>query len=1156
MKAKPIFFDPTGRRASRLSWTVRIGTAAIAFICVVFVILLLGDDTPLSTDLEGSAETLFRPLATSALSHRSLEKSAERLAAELRGKERDVLRISHIRTENQARTSDPSAPAQGVPGRALSIGFYANWDDTSFSALKKDLPHLDWVIPSWLSVSGGDASVRNDLDHRALALIRAADPNKPIFPMIQNSVEGQWDGAGLAAWLADPVKRAARLQEIVAFLDFNKLSGLTVDFETVPESAHADLKVFLTEMAAAFKPRGWQILLAAPFDDDSWDYVAYAHIVDFLVLMAYDEHWEEGLAGSVASQGWFERLLDKRMKDLDPNRTIIALGSYGYDWVQGKNADDVTFQEAMWLARVHNADIDFDSDAENPHFTYTEDGIAHDVWFLDGVTAYNQIHASDIYRPVGYALWRLGSEDPSIWSVLGRPYDAPAPDALKTVPSTQEVTFDGQGEILHVSAEPADGERAVEIDPDSGDIVDQNYTVLPMSFVIQRFGAQPKKLALTFDDGPDPEWTPQILDILKEKNVHATFFIVGENAGANPGLVQREFAEGHDVGNHTFTHPNLGILPLGMQKLEINSTRRLFEAITGHSMRLLRAPYMGDSDPTSTDELLPVAVGQRMGFVSVGLRIDPDDWLRPSAKVIVERILKQVADLDPDNAGNVILLHDAGGERSETVKALPQVIDALRAEGYEFVPASELAGLTRDQAMPALPPDTFAALVNRYVFFTLGWMGHGLRTLFLGAIWLGLARLAFMTGLGLLHRWQELRRPKPVVACPRGLSVIIPAHNEAKVIATSIERILASDYPDLEVIVVDDGSSDGTSAVVQNRYGASPRVKLITTPNGGKANAINLGLQEAKGDIIVALDADTLFETDTISKLARWFEDPRVGAVAGNAKVGNRINTVTRWQALEYISAQNLERRALVALGCMTVVPGAVGAWRREALERLGRFPLNTLAEDQDLTIAVQKAGYRVIFESEAVAWTEAPDTLKGLVKQRFRWAYGTLQCLWKHRDVTFRPHFGTLGMIAMPQVWLFQVLLAIIAPLVDFMLVWQIARTGLDYLEHGDQFNPDNLAVTFAYFVAFMAFDFAAVAIAFIIERNENWKLMLWLGLQRLGYRQILYYVVVKSVIAALLGPLVGWGKLDRKATVSLPPRGPDEMAREPMLSSGTPAE
>jgi cellulose synthase/poly-beta-1,6-N-acetylglucosamine synthase-like glycosyltransferase len=365
------------------------------------------------------------------------------------------------------------------------------------------------------------------------------------------------------------------------------------------------------------------------------------------------------------------------------------------------------------------------------------------------------------------------------------------------------------------------------------------------------------------------------------------------------------------------------------------------------------------------------------------------------------------------------------------------------------------------------------------------------------------------------------------------VSVLIPAFNEEKVIVTTVERILASDYRNLEILVIDDGSSDHTAYITRSHFAAEKRVTLLSIPNGGKANALNIGLKAVSGDVVVALDADTQFNADTISHLVRWFADPAIGAVAGNAKVGNRINMITRWQALEYIVAQNLERRALSALDTLTVVPGAVGAWRRKALLEMGGFPADTLAEDQDLTIAIQAAGYRVVFDSSAIAWTEAPDTVRGLAKQRFRWAYGTLQCLWKYRRLTFNPRYGELGMIALPQVWLFQILLTTLAPVADLLLVWQIIGEYLNYLQGPSQYTGGNLEIVAIYYCVFVVVDLLCAMVGFLMERGEDWNLLWWLVLQRFGYRQIMYYVVLRSLFTAARGPFVGWGKLERHGTV-----------------------
>ncbi|HXS08164.1 MAG TPA: glycosyltransferase, partial [Rhizomicrobium sp.] len=404
----------------------------------------------------------------------------------------------------------------------------------------------------------------------------------------------------------------------------------------------------------------------------------------------------------------------------------------------------------------------------------------------------------------------------------------------------------------------------------------------------------------------------------------------------------------------------------------------------------------------------------------------------------------------------------------------------------------------------------------------------------LAAIFLGIARALMMVVLGVWNaRQQRTQEATPALGEPLQVSVIIPAYNEENVIAATVRRILASTYRRMEIIVVDDGSKDNTFGVLQQQFADHPAIRLISIPNGGKANALNIGLSHATGEVLVALDADTQFNPDTISRLVRWFGDAEIGAVAGNAKVGNRINMITRWQALEYIVAQNLERRALSALDVLTVVPGAVGAWRRETLVKLGGFPPDTLAEDQDLTIAVQAAGYRVAFDTSAVAWTEAPATVRGLSRQRFRWSFGTLQCLWKYRRIAFNPRYGELGLVALPQVWLFQIILTTLAPVADLLLVWQLVGQWLAYSQHGAEFTDSDLKLIGIYYAVFIVVDLLAALVGFVMERREDWRLLLWLPLQRFGYRQLMYYVVLRSIATALRGPFVGWGKLERHGTV-----------------------
>ncbi|HEY1630266.1 MAG TPA: polysaccharide deacetylase family protein [Rhizomicrobium sp.] len=1140
MVNKPIFFDATGRRAARVS--------LIAWVLVA-ISGLMGAAFLTSLAMAPEVERLHLPGQLTAIQLEKkavapgLLKLATTLANDARIKREQRALLHAQKVDRAHRTPVPPGILSPQPGRPLSIAFLPNWDQLAPDSLKAALPSLDWVMPTWLNLQGPNLDLKDNFSQSIHGYIRRNRPSVAIIPTVQNAAGGQWDGPGLAKLLASRDRRKVLIDGLVKFVGQHRLQGVAIDFESIDGAqTYRDLGAFLKELTAQFRPHHWIVVQTAQFDDDDWPFAAYARIVDYTMLMAYDEHYLTSKPGSIAGQAWYENLLDQRMRVLPPNRTLIGIGSYAYDWSGEEKANGISYQEAIIAAKDSGSQIVFDDATNNPHFSYADDeGAKHEVWLLDGVTAYNEIHAADPYRPAGYAVWRLGAEDPSIWTVMGKPYGAPPPQALHTIPTVEDIDYEGSGEILRVDALPETGLRSFEMDKQTGDIDDETYQKLPTGFVITQFGAAMKKVAFTFDDGPDPEWTPQILDILKAKHVTATFFVIGGNAEANPGLVQREIDEGHEVGNHTFTHPNLADIPPEAVTLELNATQRLFQALTGRSLRLFRPPYLGDAEPTDGDEILPVKAAQDLGYITVGEHVDPVDWALPGVDQIVKRVLDSVhgakPDTDPSGGSprNMILLHDAGGNRAQTVAALPIIIDKLRAEGYQFVPVSQFAGLTRDQAMPPLSP-TMALLTDRVVFLAISAIGHFLYWCFLAAIWLGVSRMFFLIGLSLWGRRTELVEfEKPPTDQSALVSVIIPAYNEETVIATTLRGILANTYKNLDIIAIDDGSKDKTLDVLHANFDGESRVMILGIPNGGKANALNIALTHAKGDVVVALDADTQFERDTIARLVRWFTNEDVGAVAGNAKVGNRINMITRWQALEYIVAQNLERRALAALGTLTVVPGAVGAWRRSVLVELGGFPVDTMAEDQDLTIAIQREGYAVGFDASAIAWTEAPTSARGLAKQRFRWAYGTLQCLWKYRDMTFQPRYGALGLIALPQVWMFQILLTALAPVADLLLIWQLAWQGIAYAEHGAEFSGGDLQTVGLYYLVFVVVDLLAATFGFLMERKENWNLLWWLVLQRFGYRQIMYYVVVRSIWTAIRGAVVGWGKLERTATVKV---------------------
>jgi cellulose synthase/poly-beta-1,6-N-acetylglucosamine synthase-like glycosyltransferase/peptidoglycan/xylan/chitin deacetylase (PgdA/CDA1 family)/spore germination protein YaaH len=1142
-----VFYDPAGRRWRRVRRTWLALAVFVTCLTAIFIASMLINPVLPSFDVRSAAslphKADLKPKRLDIPANPSQQK-ARKAEVELQRALATTKRVIPSKRRSQtpiAPITRPIPPPTVSASRPLSIGFYINWDESSYTSLKRNLDHLDWVIAEWAHLedaSDGTSSLVTNVDVPALNLIRLTRPEVQVIPMVQNLFNEKWNSDLLAKAVADDGSRQRLISTLIRFVQENKFAGMCVDFEEPPVAAQPNLLTFIQELHAAFVSRGLILVQAVPFDDPGWNYKAYAGATDYMMLMAYDQHWIGSDSGSVAAEDWYERILNNRMHDLEPAKTIIALGNYGYDWNEDeKQADEVTFQEALIRARDSDAKIAFDSDSRNPTFQYDEDDESHHtVWFLDAVTAYNQMRAASGYKPAGFAVWRLGSEDPSIWSILD-PSQTGSSEVLQRINYGYDVDFEGTGELLKVMSRPQDGWRNLTVDPDNGFIRSEDFIATPSSYVIQRGGDHPGLIALTFDDGPDPQWTPALLDILKQENVPATFFIIGKNGQSYPDLMRRIVNEGHEIGNHTFTHPNLGEVPGSLTELELNATQRLIESEVGRSTVLFRPPYFGDAEADKPQEVEPAFLAQQLGYLMVGVRIDPDDWKLPvTADAIVQRTIERAMDNNPDTRGQVVLLHDAGGDRSATVEALPKLIHELRARGFRFVGVSELAGLTRDQVMPVTPRSERAfTRADSIAFFFLSTGGWTLQWMYVIGIVLGLGRLVIIGALA-FAQWVRSRHRERVHAGEKFapfVSILVPAYNEELVIKKTIDSLLASSYERYEIIIIDDGSRDQTSEIVRDSFSDTERVRLLTITNSGKAGALNLGLKHACGEIVIALDADTLFQPQAIGALAHRFHDPKMGAVAGNAKVGNRINVVTRWQALEYITSQNMDRRAFASLNCITVVPGAVGAWRRDLLEQAGGFPGDTLAEDQDLTLRIRRMGFNIGYEENAIAWTEAPDRLRTLGKQRFRWAFGTLQCMRKHLDALFRPRYGALGFIALPNVWVFQILFPLLSPVMDLMLLYTLIAAGIDRWQQPKGYSSTNLRQVLFYYALFLAIDWVTACFAFMLERKENWRLLWWLFLQRFCYRQVMYYVMIKSVAVAIRGGAVGWGKLDRKATV-----------------------
>jgi cellulose synthase/poly-beta-1,6-N-acetylglucosamine synthase-like glycosyltransferase/peptidoglycan/xylan/chitin deacetylase (PgdA/CDA1 family)/spore germination protein YaaH len=1158
--SRQIFYDPERKRWKRLRRILDLTAVASTLLLVAFFLGVIHKeqlpDLLLPTQKRNYRAVKGRPTSEA----RNRARAAHR-------------RTSRLPSEMPLNT-----------GEGLRAAFYTEDIPASYSSLKQHIHQIDMLFPVWLNVNDASGELLGAVSMAPAHTYRIVDPNgtvhgvdpqnkvaqaianahedTEIFPLIRNYniVTGIWDPV-IGPMLNNPAARQHLHDELNRFLAANPTyRGISLDFEDVPDNAQAGYRALMAELYQDFTQKNLRLYINTPVETDSKMLAFEAAHTDGIVLMNYDQHENTSAPGPIAAQDWFENNLQRVLKIVPKQRLICAVGNYAYNWTvplpdaKGHtpqkviDVEPLSVQDAWQAANDSETDLSFAGDELNPHFAYDDEDehVRHQVWILDAVTAMNEMRAARSMGLQTFAVWALGIEDPSLWAMWEKPGTPNIQTALEKIPPGNDVNTDGEGDILRITGVPHPGTRRIDMDATNTTATDEHMQTYPQPYTIKYYGYHPDKVALSFDDGPDPKWTPKILDILRAKHVRGAFMVIGDEAQNNVGLLRRYVREGHEVGNHTFTHPDISEISTRQVELELNLTERLFASKLGIKPLYFRPPYSIDQEPDTNDQAAPAYRIQQMGYTIIGDKIDTDDWNehpRKSPQEITWNVMEQlrIMKTKPQFRGSVILLHDGGGDRSATVAALPVLIDALRARGYQIVPVSELMGKTTAEVMPPLTPDQrWQARVDSIAFSLFAFFGRFVVLVFFIGDVLMSARLVLIGIFALIDRLRRRKIPQVPGGFAPQVAVLIPAYNEEKVIVRTIRSVLNSDYESLHVIVIDDGSKDRTCDLACEAYRdeiAAGRLQVLRKANAGKAEALNYAIDRLSEEYYVGIDADTVIARDAVSKLMVHFADRRVGAVAGNAKVGNRVNLWTRWQALEYITSQNFERRALDLFNVVTVVPGAIGAWRTEPVRRAGGYPVNTVAEDADLTMNLLEQGYKVIYEDQALAFTEAPIDARGLMRQRFRWSFGTLQAIFKHKQAFTKNR--AMGLFALPNILIFQILLPLVSPFIDLMFVYGTVQFLLDRYFHPETASAAGFEKLLVYFLTFLIIDFVTSALAFSLERKHPAKrgdgwLLFHIWLQRFAYRQVFSIVLFKTIKRAIDGRPFNWDKLERTAEMS----------------------
>jgi len=998
-------------------------------------------------------------------------------------------------------------------------------DLNGYLSFARNCRTIDVLVPELYEISAKSFVLAPlKIDTEMVEVLEPILQDPATRPILMPSVALAFDAdvVGFLVRLRQAAFRTGLVTQMVAVAQARQAQGLCFDIDFGADADLRGLERLLVDMKSGFAKAGLSTCITITEEGELWRNPQIVAASDLVIVKMFRTVWAGSKPGALAPDSRFGAVAKEIVAQVGQSKVVMALGNHAVDWVSGQVLPNtLSVAQAFKVMGEAGGTVDFAAPTLNSYASFTDaKGSRHQMWMLDAVSAHNQILDLLDAGVSNIAIAGLGLEDPGLWKVLETigAKNAEAAKTLGNINLQDVISYDGVGPFYRWRQGASPGVRGVGQDAATGKITAQTLEQMPRTTVMERYGAPPDlRVALTFDDGPDDVATPAVLDALKKAGVPATFFVVGSAALKAPNLLRRMVDEGHLVGSHTFLHPHLERVQPWQINLELNATQKLIAGQTGRNTRLFRPPYIRGSGPMTAQEASVFPALEAEGYVVAGSDIVPPDWSGLTAEGIIDYTMKGLT----QGHGSIILLHDGRSEGMHTVAAIPLLIARLQAEGYEIVSLADLMGSSAEALMPVAAKSSM--VLSSVSFGTISTVLQMLFVLFWVFILAGVARA--IVYLILAHR-RIPQSPSHARVLPTA-TIIIPAYNEALVILKSVKTALAAEYPDLRVIVVNDGSTDNTLAVLTQAYGSNPRVTILTQSNQGKWKALNTGYAQVETEIAVCIDADTQIAPDAVRHLVAPFADPKIGAVAGTILVGNKHNLLTRLQALEYFVTQNIARRAQEHINGIIVVPGALGAWRVEAVRDLGLLSNETLTEDTDLTMWMLRGGYYVAYAEDATGYTEAPRDIRSLLKQRLRWNVGILQSLWKHRSTFTETRSARL--LSVLDLGIFGFALPLLAPFVDLMVLFMLANAVMAQVSGA---VPDFSGVTYMMMLGYVILplvDLLTTLAAFRFDHRERLRLLWIVPFQNILFRQLLYISVYRAVFASISGRLARWDKLKR---------------------------